>query len=67
MVRGWLQRLKTKRDLRRIMKEQGLEYLVMSQQELLIHEAYKRIRRPMIRYMRRYKLKKLRNRMALKI
>jgi hypothetical protein len=31
MVRGWLQRLKVKRDLRRIMKEQGLEELVMSQ------------------------------------
>jgi hypothetical protein len=30
MVRGWLQRLKVKRDLRRIMKEQGLEELVMS-------------------------------------
>jgi hypothetical protein len=34
MVRGWLQRLKVKRDLRRIMKEQGLEELVMSQKEL---------------------------------
>lgn len=67
MVRGWLQRLKVKRDLRRIMKEQGLEELVMSQKELQVHLAYQRIRRPMIRFMRRCRLKNLRNKMALKI
>jgi uncharacterized protein YjiS (DUF1127 family) len=34
MVRGWRQRKKVRRELRELMKEQGLEYLVMTTEEL---------------------------------
>lgn len=39
MLRGWFQRLKVKKELRDLMKEQGLEELVMSQEELKMHKA----------------------------
>lgn len=67
IARGWLQRLKVKRELRALMKEQGLEELAMTQQELLIHNAKKRLRKPLIAFVMRRRITKMRNKMALLI
>jgi len=56
-----------KKELRALMKEQGLEELAMTQQELLIHNAKKRLRKPMIAFVMRRRITKMRNRMALLI
>lgn len=67
MIRGWLQRLRMKRELRFLMKMQGLEYLAMTTEELIMYNARKKLEKPFRAYVRRKRLMKLRHRMSIRI
>ena len=49
------------------MKEQGLEELVMSQDELQIFNARKKLQKPMLAFVKRFRARNLKRFMAIKI
>lgn len=67
MFRGIIQRLRMKRELRFLMKLQGLEFLTMNNQELMYYEARKVLEKPFKAYVARRRRRKLEIRMATKI
>ncbi|CDW85131.1 leucine-rich repeat and iq domain-containing protein 3 [Stylonychia lemnae] len=67
MVRGWLQRLRMKRELRFLMKLQGLEYLTMTNTELMYYNARLILEKPFRAYVWRRRAQKLKLKMILRI
>ena len=67
MVRGWHQRKKIRQELRALMKEQGLEELVMSQEEVYIYNAKRKLRKPILEFVKRFRARNLKKFMAIKI
>jgi hypothetical protein len=49
------------------MREQGLEELVMSQEELKIFNARKKLQKPMLAFVKRFRARNLKRFMAIKI
>ena len=49
------------------MKEQGLEELVMSHEELKMFNARKRLQKPMVAFVRRFRARNLKRFMSIKI
>lgn len=56
-----------KKELRVLMREQGMEELMMTQEELKVHEARKKLAKPMKEYIRKFRNRMKRHSMAVRI
>ena len=59
VVRGWLNRLRVKNELKALLKVKGMDYLLMSQAEFVRYRAVVKIEKAMFRYIRKSRKEKL--------